>query len=205
MRRHMVLIRITFVLIFVTALFALSAAAAPVPFSNPRMRPYSGIGVLLVQIENRDDEKLSIPFALYEEPAVSRFGSRGLGDFPRHEWIFGKNNLVAPLFVMARKGEWVRIVFDDAGREAWLDMPDYSAFMPWEDFLKGRQIQMLPGLQKKYYQAFKRPGSATAYQIQRHAMKVIRVDGDWAMVISGLHSLYWVRWRDEDGRMLVAV
>jgi hypothetical protein len=35
--------------------------------------------------------------------------------------------------------------------------------------------------------------------------RVVKLENDWAMVMSGQNSLGWLRWRDEDGRLLMGL
>jgi hypothetical protein len=177
-----------------------SIAAQSVP---PKMRPYSGIGILLLPA-TRDETNTSLP--LYEEPGLSRVGSLNIGKIPRYDWIFGPSPATTPLIVTGRKGPWLRVAYDDAGREAWLNPARPDVFQPWDFFLKDHVSSLLPGLQKKYYQLYQYPGSnVLAPLVTGQFLKVLRLENDWAMVLSDQNSLGWLRWRDEDGRLLIGI
>lgn len=175
------------------------AAAAP-PF---KMRPYAGIG--LVSSGSLQEGENEEPLHLYEEPANARLMSLDLAKVPRYDWIFGANRELY-LIVASRKGKWLRVAYDEAGREAWLMPRRSSVFLSWEMFLKGRTARMLPGLQKRYYQVYQQPGSTASVSLPPgQFFKVLRLEGDWAMVMPDQRSIGWVRWRDEDGRLLVGL
>lgn len=169
------------------------------------MRPYAGIGILLLPITA--SEAPSDPLPLYEEPALSRLGELHRAKIPSFEWIFGTPTAVQSMIVMARKGSWLRVSYDDAGREAWLNPPRQFHFQPWDSFFKGHVTQLLPGLSKKYYQLFQEPGlSPLAVLTPKQFFKVLLLENEWAMVLMvEQSSLGWLRWRDEDGRLLVGV
>jgi hypothetical protein len=176
-----------------------SAAAPPAP----KMRPYAGIGILQLPI-NASDSGESIP--LYEEPALSRLGELNRAKIPPFDWIFSESSEFLPLIVMARKGEWLRVSYDDAGREAWLNPPRQIVFQAWDLFFKGRISRLLPGLQKKYYQVFQQPDeSPIAVLTNKQLFKVLSFENDWAMVLIDQNMLGWLRWRDEDGRLLLGI
>ena len=192
-------------LALVALLFAATMVCAtprvPVP---PKIRPYSGIGVLMVDTAGAG--KTTEPYPLYDEPAIARLGELDLAKVPACEWIFGTSGTSLPLIVMARKGSWLRVVYDDAGREAWLDPRRPALYRPWELFLKGRSVRLLPGLQKRQYQSFQHPGKGpTAVVTPNQSFRVIKLESDWALVVSDRNTLGWLRWRDEDGRLLMGL
>jgi hypothetical protein len=167
------------------------------------MRPYTGIGIFMLTVAG---DALSDPLPLYEEPGLSRLGTLDPGRIPRNEWIFGASNAAQPLIVTGRKGPWLRVAYDDAGREAWLNPARSGAFQSWDYFLKDHVSRLLPGLQKRYYQLYQHPGRAVLASLTTgQFLKVLRLENDWAMVLSDQNSLGWLRWRDEDGRLLIGV
>jgi hypothetical protein len=111
-----------------------------------------------------------------------------------------------PLIVTARKGGWLKVCYDDAGREAWIDPQRRGTFQSWDQFMKGQMSRLLPGLLKQYYQLYKEPDRnplSTLTTLQR--FKVLKLEDDWFMVMSDQKTIGWLRWRDEDGRLLVGV
>lgn len=168
--------------------------------SQPKMRPYSGIGVVLLHsgLERMD------PVLLYEEPGIFRRGELNDAGSTGNEWIFGDQDGRLQLIAMARRGSWLKVCYDDAGREAWIDAKRRVTLLSWDQFLKGRVGRLLPGLRKQYYQLYRQPdreplSALTAVQ----PFKVLKLDNDWAMVMPDQNTIGWVRWRDEDGRLLL--
>jgi len=187
-------------------LFSVAAAALPRQVSQ-QMRPYSGIGVLILAAEQNPDHDARELLYLYEEPAVLRIGPLNRSQTPSYDWIFTRNESWLPLIVMARRGEWLRVAYDDAGRLGWLEPRQQGLFLPWNALLKGRFCRLLPGLRKQYYQLFRQPGIPPMIQPvwPKHSFKVLSLDGDWALVMPDQSVLGWLRWRDEDGRLLISV
>ena len=146
------------------------------------------------------------PIMLYEEPGLSRLGSLNSGKIPRYDWIFGAAPAAVPLIVTGRKGAWLRVAYDDAGREAWLNPARSGAFQSWDFFLKDHIIRLLPGLQKRYYQLYQlKDKEVLAPLTYGQFFKVLQLENDWAMVLSDRNALGWLRWRDDDGRLLIGV
>jgi hypothetical protein len=188
-----------FLIILLLAVYTAFAA----PSAPPKMRPYSGIGMLMLPVAGNG---LTDSLPLYEEPGLSRLGSLNPNRIPRYDWIFGAISSAAPLIVTGRKGPWLRVAYDDAGREAWLNPARPGAFQSWDFFLKDHVSRLLPGLQKKYYQLYEQPGrKVLAPLVPGQFLKVLRLENDWAMVLSDQNSLGWLRWRDDDGRLLIGV
>jgi hypothetical protein len=186
----------------ITLLTAVSTVAAD-PSIPRKMRPYVGIGILLLPLKNSAP---AVHLPLYEEPALSRLGELNWTKIPAFDWIFGQSPVEQPLIVMARKGTWLRVTYDDAGREAWLNPPRQLPFKTWDQFFKGYVSRLLPGLQKKYYQVYRQPDvSPMAIFTSTQTFKVLQLENDWATVLVDQNELGWLRWRDEDGRLLIGI
>jgi len=169
----------------------------------PRMRPYTGIGVVVFpQSDNPQSQDLQLQ--LYEEPGLSRVGTLNRSRLSGNEWIFGLQEGRQPLIVSARKGDWLRIYYDDAGREAWIDPLNKGHFQPWEEFLRLQSGRMLPGLQPQYYKLLQHPGGKLLTTLTpKQIFKVLTIDDSWGIVLTDQAQIGWLRWRDDDGRLLV--
>ncbi|KAB0667543.1 hypothetical protein F6V25_02265 [Oryzomonas japonica] len=192
--------------IYALAITLLLLMAAPAVSQQP-MRPYSGIGVLLLAVEHGESSVQQEPFYLYEEPAVQRIGVLDSGRTPPYEWLFTGNTSRVPLIVTARKGEWLQVAYDDAGRLGWLEPRHRGEVQPWSALLKGKPCRLLPGLRKQYYQIFRQPGKTPLAlpALAKQSFRVVKLDGDWALAMPDQSTLGWLRWRDEDGRLLISV
>lgn len=178
-----------------------SAASAP----HPRLRPYAGIGVLSLPIQLRHQQEE--PLSLYEGPGLARVGALSAGAVQWGGLVFGESPEAIPLIVTGRKDTWLRVVFDDAGREAWVKPPAAGRYQTWEQFFKSRMVAALPGIQKKHLQLYRQPdGAVLAPLAPRQTFRVLKLDHDWALVVPpDQGTLGWLRWRDEDGRLLLGV
>lgn len=167
------------------------------------MRPYTGIGlVVFPQLDKAPNEDLQLP--MYEEPGISRVGILNRSTLSGNEWIFGPQDGAAPLIVSTRKGDWLRVFYDDAGREAWIDPKRNGHFQSWEQFLKQQNGRMLPGLQPQYYQLLQQPGGKLlGILTPRQMFRVLALENAWCMVLTDKSQIGWMRWFDDDGRLLV--
>lgn len=175
-------------------------AAAP-----PRMRPYIGIGlVVFSQSVDAPNQELLLP--MYEEPGLSRIGMLVTTRLSGNEWIFGLQEGIPPLVVSARKGYWLRVIYDDAGREAWIDPQNKGCFQSWEQYLRLQTGRMLPGLQSQYYQLQQQPGGRMiATLTPKQVFKVLKLENAWGKVLTDQAQIGWVRWRDDDGRLVIGL
>jgi len=192
----------------VTVVLLLQVAATAAPQQTPQqMRPYSGIGVLLLAAEPGEGNGRREPLYLYEEPAVLRIGALEERQAPPYEWLFTRNASRLLLIVTARQGNWLRVAYDDAGRQGWLEPRQRGVFQSWNTLLKGRSCHLLPGLRKQQYQLFRQPGKIPVAPppLPRQSFKIVKLEGDWALVMPDQDTLGWLRWRDEDGRLLISV
>jgi hypothetical protein len=173
--------------------------------TSSRMRPYTGIGLVVF---SQPDKAISqeLLLQLYDEPGLTRVGVLDSSSLSGNEWIFGLPEWASPLIVSARKGDWLRVYYDDAGREAWIDSRYKGRFQSWGQFLKLQTGRMLPGLKPKYYQLQQQPdGKQLAILTPKQVFKVLKLENAWGMVLTDQSQIGWLRWCDEDGRLLVGL
>jgi hypothetical protein len=130
--------------LFLFQLLALpvSSKAAPVVVQPGKIRPYAGIGILLLApLQESAADSPGSP-VLYEEPSVFRIGTLDATKAPPYEWIFGSGDYATRLIVTSRKGGWLRVVYDEAGREAWLKPPPQGQVPDMEQFPEGAVCQL---------------------------------------------------------------
>lgn len=173
--------------------------APPARAAQP-MRPYSGIGVLSISSVG-----LTSPIPFYDEPGLVRRGI--LAPEPLRQltgWLFDSPDRIV-LLVTGRKGNWLRVERDEAGRESWLLLQRHWQYTSWPQFLKGRHVVFLPNSPKRLMQVVSQPDSSqgTPRSAAAPPMRVVMVQEDWAYVLLDASSAGWVRWRDADGRLLI--
>lgn len=154
----------------------------------------------------RGDEIATLIF--YREPGVQRLMEKRVVDIPQLDPSLSLRPGEYRLAASARAGEWVKVAFDDAGREGWLEMQRYWEYTPWDSYLKGRGVKLLQGLKKEYYELLKEPQDYSpllSTLAKEKNLRIIQIKGDWAMAIVDLTSFGWFRWRDRDGRFLIMV
>jgi len=190
---------IAFFLILLVLCTTTVALAAP-----PRMRPYTGIGVVAFPHSPVQDQDLQLQ--MYEEPGLLRVGVLNSTKLSGNEWVFGLAEGISPLIVSARKDGWLRVFYDDAGRQAWIDPLYKGSLQPWEEYLRLQTVSMLPGLRAQYYRLLQHPdGKPLATLAPKQIFKVLTIEDSWGMVLADQALIGWLRWRDEDGRLLIGI
>jgi hypothetical protein len=191
------------------AIIFLCLALTPVAvMGGTQPRPFSGYGVLIIRPFNSDSPGNPATLTFYREPGVERVAVRTVKEIPMLSSILPLPAAEYPLAVMGKRGNWMLIAYDDAGREGWVEMARWWEYCQWEDFLKGRVARQLPGLKKDEYALHGAPSETSPQTSPLSGMeelRLIEVREDWVLVItdSGLHG--WLTWRDGDGRFLIAV
>ena len=174
------------------ALFAVAAHAALLP-----PRPYAGCGVLLAHPAPGSDTS---PVIVYQEPGLQRIAELELAALPR---LAGDPRQL--LFaVSATRGSWLRLAYDGAGREGWIEPQRGWEYRPWDEFLAGRPVRVLPGMKKIFYTLRGEPreeGPERGALSRDQQVRVIQVEEDWARLQA---PSGWFRWRDGDGRFTVS-
>lgn len=199
-RRVPVLVRVAL------SLWLLLGLLSPPSLQAARMRPYAGIGVLLLPLSPSRAQELLGDLPLYDQPAMGRLGTLNRTTAPRLEWLLDLAPESVPVLVMARRGAWLRVTYDDAGREGWVRPRWRNAFETWHEFFAGRSVRLLPGLGERSYRLFSRPeGELVADLNNKQLFRVLLLDNDWLRVTDERNLAGWLRWRDEDGRMLVGL
>jgi len=184
-------------------LFALPVHGAP-----PMPRFYTGSGLLIIRPPATQGPDTSGALVLYREPGVGRVEEPVYGELPLLLQVMDVPAGEYPVAVMGKKGRWLKIAYDEAGRSGWVEMARHWEYISWEEFLSGRTARFLPRLKKGYY-LLRRDPSPAAQELDtlttENAVRIDRVDGDWMLVTADLHTAGWLRWRDEDGRFLITV
>jgi hypothetical protein len=173
-----------------------------------QIRPFSGSGVVIARPLNPASPVVATPIPFYRDPGVGSVAELPANEIPSLSSILIMPAGEYPLAVMGKKGNWLRIAYDGAGREGWVEMARWWDYITWEDFLKGRIARLLPGLKKGAY-VLRAGSSATAPQTGelsgKESLRIIEVADDWVRVISDSGLSGWLTWRDGDGRFQISV
>jgi len=182
---------------------------SPLPAkAAPQQRPATGSGLLVIRPLTPKRAADIADLALYRAPEVGRISNMNAAGLPGLAPGMTPRPGEYLLAVTGKKGSWLRIAYDDAGREGWLEMPRYWEYTPWEKFLPGQTVRLLAGLKKDCYNLRDQAGDAAGqlYSLTgKTPLRVVQTRGDWIMVAVDSKAAGWLRWRDSDGRFLISV
>jgi hypothetical protein len=174
----------------------------------PKLRPYTGSGLLLMRTPAPREPDTPATLIFYREPGIGRVVERGYGDIPLLSQIVEFPPGEYPAAVMGKKGAWLKIAYDEAGRAGWIEEMRRWDYVSWEEFLPGRTARFLPWLKKGHYLLRGGPSASARELITLAAESAVRIDlveGDWMRVTVAPLTEGWLRWRDEEGRFLITV
>lgn len=177
---------------------ALSAAQKP--------RPLAGIGILFIQPRVSERNEPASPISLYREPGLGHLADLDLSDFPLLAPAVNPPAGVYALAVTRKQGDWLKVVFDDSGREGWLSKVRGWDFQPWQRYLQGDEAKLFHGLKKEYYQLKALPNTSSqnvATLDRSRKLSIVELDGSWMLVLVDFETTGWLRWKDDDGRFLI--
>jgi len=175
-------------------------AASPV-----KARSLSGSGLLFL---GSDNGRQSSRLVLYREPGIGRLAELAAERLPQLNPQVQTADGLQAVIVTAKKLGWYRIVYDDGEREGWLQGQFRYRFQRWDELLPGKGVVFPAGLRREFYQLRSGPDPAAAQLVtidRESGLTVLTVDGDWIMVRSKAAVSGWLRWRDDNGRLLMAV
>jgi hypothetical protein len=176
--------------------FQLQAAAAV------KARTLAGVGVVRIPANVYQDS-----VTLYSEPGIGRLQTLPLAALPALRQLgIALDSFCLP--VMAKKRGWLKVIIDDSERTGWLEMGRGWEFSSWEHFLANRQAAMLKGIRKDYYLLHKEAAvrAEPVGTVEKGPLiQLQQIDREWARVESGNGLSGWLRWRDENGRLLLTV
>jgi len=174
-------------LALLVALLAAPALAAPPP------RPLTGCALLTAEADG--------DVVVYAEPGVQRLALLPLTRIPTLARTEGGTALAA----LARRGRWVKIAYDDAERQGWIEAPRGWGYAPWPSALEGRDTRLLPAMKKVNYALREEPGESGAEcgtLTRDQEVRILSVEEDWALSES---PPGWFRWRDAEGRLTISL
>ena len=171
-------------------------------------RPQAGIGLLIISPFTSAQTAEINSAILYQAPGIGRIGQLAAADMPRLHPVAETGGGEYALAVTGKKREWLRIVYDEAGREGWLRSGKFWQYHPWSSFLKGRSVFLLPKLRATSYMLRKEcsdKSESLADIPANRIVRIIEVDGDWIKVEIESAGTGYLRWRDNDGRFMISL
>lgn len=194
--------RFTAFLITLVILIHSSAWSAPA-----KPRPLAGIGVLSIQVTSAAHGGAPATLALYRDPGVGRLTDLDIVDVPTMAPAIKSAAGLYHLAVTQKRGDWVKVIYDDSGREGWLAMGRGAQYNSWARYLQGGEARLLNGLRKEFYQLRPTP-SFTAKPVgtvsKEKRLRVVELEESWMLVLVDLENSGWLRWKDDDGRLLIS-
>ena len=173
----------------------------------PIPRPYTGQGILIISSSSR---KGMIPgnIVFYHEPGIGRVAERPLGEIPLLSTAINLSAGEYAAAVMGKKGNWLKIAYDEADREGWIELDRRWLYLSWEEFLPGLSGHLIKGT-KKAYRVLYESSSVSAGEIgsitHEKPFLIELVRGDWLRIAPDGQNGGWLRWRDDSGRLLIFV
>lgn len=186
-------------------LLTLLITTAPAPAaSRVKARTLSGIGVLLL----RSDQVKQPILTLFKEPSLGRITGIAAAQLPALTPSVSPPAGFTAAIVTAKKTGWYRIIYDDGEREGWLEKRPSYQFYSWKELLINRPVELIGGLRKEFYLLRIAPdNSADALETLAKGSSItpVNLDGDWARVRTASQTQGWLRWRDDNGRLVIAL
>jgi len=185
------------------AIFIFTAPAAAV--SPAKARVLSGIGIVLL---NSDLAKKPSPLAIFREPSLGRITEIDASRLPSLAQAIASPEVTILAIVTSRKSGWYRIIYDDGEREGWIKGRSSYQFYRWEELLRDRPASLIGGLRKEFYLLHRTPASSSdsIYTLDKGSrVTSLEVDGDWIRVLTDSRLEGWIRWRDENARLVIAI
>lgn len=197
------MVRIAFIIIF------LIATLCAFPAHGARQaRPVTGIGLLVIRPASIENTGGNDFIAVYEDIGVKRIAEVKAMDLPGLIPTMGVSVGEYTTVVTDKKGEWLKIAYDDADREGWIEMKRSWEYLPWRDFLKDRHAALLPKLREADYMLHAECSdiSEPIANVPKHSdFQVIEVLGDWVKVRTVSAATGCLRWRGGDGRFMISL
>ena len=178
-------------------------AASPV-----KARPLTGVGVLVMQGTPSGFAGEASELQLYREPKVGRLARIPVDRLPKLSPYITLTEGVVYAIVSSIRPGWFCLLYDDAERGGWVEKKRGWEFIRWGQFLYGRSITLLPGIRQEYTKLRQEPSLASPLvesTVKNEPLKVVKVEGDWVLVSFGKSKSGWLRWRDDNSRLLVSI
>jgi hypothetical protein len=180
----------------------------PAAHAAVKPRPLTGSGVLLIRPPSSSPATETTTITLYREPGVGKLAELPPEKLPSLGQVLKTTAGETAVAVQGKKGTWLRIMYDEAGREGWLQPERHWEYAGWEAYLKGRVVRLFSGL-KKGFNTLRREPSGNAPEVadlsKPLTLRIVQLQDNWALVVIDLTASGWLRWRDDEGRFLIVI
>jgi len=177
-----------------------STAAAPVKARVP-----GGIGIVLLHAEAAVKPST---LTIFKEPSLGRIAEIRSIMVPSLSQSISSQEGIIPVIVTSTKSGWYRIIYDDSEREGWIEGRSSYQFYRWEELFRNRPVSLIGGLRKEFYLLRRTPDSSSASingLAKGDRVTSLALEGDWIKVITDSQTEGWIRWRDENGRLVITL
>ena len=107
-----------------SSLLILSALLCFPVYGAQQIRPNAGIGLLIIRPFSPDRASENSSMTLYNYPGVKRIAEVKNDVIPELHPVLDSAPGAYAVGVTGKKGNWLKIAYDDAGREGWVKMSD---------------------------------------------------------------------------------
>lgn len=188
-----------------TLLLTFLVSALPVAEASPvTARIPSGSGILLI---NKLPAGINFPIIIYKEPSLGRLAELEPGRLPSLSQSISSPDLSVPVIVTLKKSGWYKIIYGDGEREGWIENQPSYKFIKWAELLRGRSVSLIGGLRKEFY-TLRRKATVSSEQIETvekgKPFTPLHIDGDWMLVTSNSRAQGWLRWKDDNSRLVIS-
>lgn len=171
-------------------------------------RPRAGIGILFLRPAFSDQAVELKELALYESPGIEQIAQVNAALLPSVALSVAAPSGVYPVAATGKRGDWIRLAYDDAGREGWIQARRYWEFYRWPDFLPGRVVTLLPHLSASFTKVHQEPldsSPALGSIAPGQKFHIIEIRERWALIRSDDGICGWLRWCDGNGKLVIVV
>jgi hypothetical protein len=117
-----------------------------------------------------------------------------------------KRSNSSTVVVLDKQENWLKVACNPNNEFAWIAMKEGWKYLAWKEYLKNKKIEMLPKLNPDNYNIYDAEEKSVLMTLKpKDSIEVFSVIENWALVKLNKTQIGWLRWKDNQGRILVAV